>query len=53
MPVRFVKEEVIDDSKSADFRKMVRGEKQIAGPECGWEIINPSKECGETLNRGL
>lgn len=33
VPIRFVKEEVIDDSKSGDFRKMVRGEKQIAGPE--------------------
>lgn len=31
--ISFVKEEVIDDSNSSDFRKMVRGEKQIAGPE--------------------
>lgn len=31
--ISFVKEEVIDDSNSGDFRKMVRGEKQIAGPE--------------------
>lgn len=33
VPIRFVREEVIDDSNSGDVRKMVRGEKQIAGPE--------------------
>ena len=31
--IRFVKEELTDDSNSCDFRKMMRGEKQIAGPE--------------------
>ena len=31
--IRFVKEEVIDDSNAGDFGKMMRGEKQIAGPE--------------------
>ena len=32
--IRFVKEELTDDSNSCDFRKMMRGEKQIASLLC-------------------